>query len=492
MTLRDVPLLALVIAATVVGAVVTRFVPDDRKARQVAIGSAVTALLLSIVALAVFRGNLIGLELFGSLRALPLVRIRLGLGVDGFSLGLVVLACALSTAVLVAAPRKALARGSIVAVLMTTSASVATVCSTDLVVIAALYLASIMPTHDVLSLSTRDERALVAFRALLFLGALPLIALVVVVGYLGFERGSATPFELSEAIAAGLPPGLETPLFVATCVTALARMGVVPLHAWLPSMLERAPIGVAVVLANVHLGLFLLARIAIPLCPTAATQLLPALAVLGLVSAIYGALLAFPQTLLTRAIGYLMTSHAGYMLMGIATSNEESVHGAMLQSIAISTSTTGLLLVIAAIEARTGTTDLRKLGGLFRNAPRMAAAFLIFLLASIGFPGTLSFVSEDLLLHGALETHVGVAMLFLFATALNGITLLRAFHRTFFGPLSETNATIGDMLLRERAIAMTLIGLLFFFGVAPGPLIELRREPVRRLVPEAEHPQIPE
>jgi len=147
---------------------------------------------------------------------------------------------------------------------------------------------------------------------------------------------------------------------------------------------------------------------------------------------------------------------------------------------------TGLMRVVRAIEARTGTADMTRLGGLVRRGPRMAALFFLLGVASLGFPGSMSFVGEDLLLHGILGAHPLVALPLLLTTALNGITFLRAFQRTFLGTPAHGHAsvldTVEDLLPRERLAALALCVLAFLGGLFPGPLLRLREHEVSALV----------
>ncbi|MFY0579839.1 complex I subunit 4 family protein [Cystobacter fuscus] len=223
-------------------------------------------------------------------------------------------------------------------------------------------------------------------------------------------------------------------MFALLMLTVCVRMAVVPFHSWLPVLMARGPFGVGLLLVNAHAGLYLLVRVVMPLLPGEWSRGGVALGTLGLCAALYGSVLALAQTDLRRVVGFLLASQSGLMLAGLAIGNTQSISGALIQSVAAGIALTGLDLVVRAIEARTGTTDMTRLGGLVRRGPRLAAFFFLMGFGSLGFPGTLSFVGEDLLLHGILDTHPLVALPLLLTTAINGVTFLRAFQRTFLGP----------------------------------------------------------
>jgi NADH-quinone oxidoreductase subunit M len=263
---------------------------------------------------------------------------------------------------------------------------------------------------------------------------------------------------------------------VLVLLAALIRMGVFPLHAWVPFIIERGPMPLVLVGIVTPIGSFLIARVGLPLFPdqVGVSTLLP----LGVLTAIYGALLAVGQHDLRRMLGFILVSQSGFVLTGIASLNEQSVAGSLLQAMATVVACSGLLLVASAVEARAGTVDMRRLGGLVRRAPRMASVFLLLSFAAVGFPGTVTFVSEDLLVQGLLRSHGLLAGTLLLVTAVNGVTLIRAFKRTFLGPASRHADDLGsfeDVLPRERWVSMTIVVALLAGGFAAAPLLAVRQ-----------------
>ena len=232
------------------------------------------------------------------------------------------------------------------------------------------------------------------------------------------------------------------------------------------------------------IGLFLIARVSTPLFPALCAKAMPLILPLALFSSLYGAVLALSQNDLRRLLGYFWISQQGFLLVGMAAWNETSVSGALLHAISSVFCRVGMLLIAGAIAVRTGTTDIRLLGGLISRAPRMATGFLLLSAAAVGFPGTLGFVSEDLLVQGLLLTHGRVAATLLIVTALNAILLYRAYKRTFLGPLSphaQVMRGMEDFLPRERWVSVALVILLLLGGFAPAPLLAVRQSVVSAL-----------
>jgi len=120
---------------------------------------------------------------------------------------------------------------------------------------------------------------------------------------------------------------------------------------------------------------------------------------------------------------------------------------------------------------------LDQLGSLVVNAPGLATGYLLLALATVAFPGTATFMSEDLLVKALLKEHSVVATGLLIATALNGLTLFRTWKRIFLGPPSAhapNLARVADVQPRERWTGAALMFALLVGGLAPTPLLLLR------------------
>lgn len=489
MQVTSLPLLSMLVALPALGAAALSWVRRPDRARQVAVGVTSLTLVLAGVAITLFRSGAPEQQLVDTWGRVPLLGIMLQLGVDGVSVAALSLTALLSVGVVAAGPRQVLDRSTLAVLLLTESATLGFFCAQDLALLSAFWVATLVPAGVLVSRSARaqpESRALRTFRTYMLAGTLPLLLVTGVLGVLGWRSAGQAPFELAGVIARGVPASWQAAIFGLLLLAACVRMAVVPFHLWLPVLMARGPFGLSLLLVNVHAGLFLLVRVVIPLLPEAWVAGGTVLAVVGLFGGLYGAVLALAQVDLRRMVGFLLVSQSGLMLAGLATMNAQSVAGVLLQSVAAGVALTGLKLVVEALGARTGSTDMSRLGGLVRKAPRMAAFFFLLSFASLGFPGTLSFVGEDLLLHGVLEAHPLVALPMLLTTAICAITLFRAFQKTFLGGVSQEQKplldTVEDLLPRERFAALGLFALVFVGGLLPGPLLRMREDAVETMV----------
>lgn len=182
------------------------------------------------------------------------------------------------------------------------------------------------------------------------------------------------------------------------------------------------------------------------------------------------------QTELRRTFAFLGVSQWALVLVGLQSMNLQSVSGAALQITVHGLTLAGLGVLTRSIEIRTGSSDHARLGGLSQASPRMAVLFLLLGCANVGFPPTLGFVGEDLLLHGMLGVHPILAVGLLLATVLNGITVMMAFKRVFLGPWrKELGAleTVRDLLPRERFAVLALTLVVCLAGIYPRYLLSV-------------------
>lgn len=416
--------------------------------------------------------------------AIPGLRARWHLELDGLSAPFLPLAATLAAGVLVAAPRRELDPRSVQSVLVATGCAVGVYCAEDLLLLAVFWVAGLAPgavaLHQAKDAVVRKKLARV-YDVFFVFGAIPIVAAAFVVGWARARAGAALPFDLSEPTP--LPASSATLVFVLISWALLTRKAVAPLHSWLPVMIERGPVGLALLSAGTHLAAFLALRVMVPMLPETSRRFLPVLAVIALVSALYQAVVALSQRDLRRAVGFVITSHLALVLVGIGASGPEGLHGAMLQMLSLGLVSLGLVLTVSWIHARTGTTDLRELRGLAREFPRIAWVFFLLGLASVGAPGSLAWVAEDLLLHSLLVLHPVIAALMMLVVVLNGITILRVFFQAFFGQPRVTVARgVDDLRAREWVVAYAVIAAIALLGVAPQSLIELRRSAIDSLV----------
>ncbi|MFC3980450.1 proton-conducting transporter transmembrane domain-containing protein [Streptosporangium jomthongense] len=250
--------------------------------------------------------------------------------------------------------------------------------------------------------------------------------------------------------------GWRTAGGVLVVLAIMARFAVVPLHSWYPRFVERVPLGVVVVFHTAPLGLFAQLDLPVPLARD--------VALLGGATAVVAALFGVVQGEARRALAFLTMSQTGLVTCGLGGS-PEAVSGAVLTWEASALAVSGLAMTLAALEARRGTLSLRAPSGNFARTPRLAVAFLLCGLATVGFPLSLGFVGGHLLIHGSVTGSPVVWLALAGAVGVNGMTVMRCFFALFAG--SRTHSGERDLVPLETYALTIAIGALLVGGLFP-------------------------
>jgi len=225
-------------------------------------------------------------------------------------------------------------------------------------------------------------------------------------------------------------PALETAGLWLIVIAALVRKGIVPFHAWVPEVFDRGRLGPAILFSAPQLGAYVTVVLIVPL---ASPELLRVIAVLALGTAVYGAALALVQTSARRACGYLFMSQSALVMAGLDCTSVNALAGGLLVWLSAGLAFAGLARCVLVLEARRGRLDLSTYHGGYERMPVLAVTFLAMGLACTGFPGTLGFVGQELLVEGAVDAFPVMGFAVVAASSLTGVAVLRMYFSLFCG-----------------------------------------------------------
>ena len=219
----------------------------------------------------------------------------------------------------------------------------------------------------------------------------------------------------------------------------------------------------------------LVAKLIVPLFPHTARNLFPVLSYLAIATALYVAIRALTENSPRRLLAFVALSQSACILAGLESGTAEGITGALVHWFVVTVSTMGLFGGLRLLEVRFGEnlTASRHLG-LAEHAPRLAVFFIVFGLALVGLPGTLSFCSQDLLIHGTLVSHPQTGLLLPIATAINAVSVFRLFARLFLGRRRTGFTVMADALPRERWILAAGVLFVVLGGLFPNVIVALQ------------------
>jgi NADH-quinone oxidoreductase subunit M len=455
---------AITVAAPLIGSAVTAVGLTRGRPRRLAVAMAFVSLLASLAVTTLWSQTDGAPRLFGD---------RLGGGrfvcIDGITAVLLPYVALVEMAILLVAPRRALEPSAVARLLFGAASTFALFLTSHPLLLVALWCATALPTW----ISVRSTPGGYA-AARVFAIAMSTAVLCMTIGTV------LLVIDPPWAAAAGWV-GSAGGWLVAIAV--MVRKGIFPFHSWYPALFSGATMSTALAATMPQVASYTAVRLLIGHVdhPEGVAAELVVLSQLALVTATYGAALAIVQRDLRSLVGTLAMSQSAMVLAGLAGTLPMELNGAFCVWISSGLALTGIGLVSWALESRAGPIRLDTPQGRFWDAPALAAFFLLFGLAGIGLPGTLSFVADDLIVSGSLDEQLHAGLLVILATVLSGIAMMRGWFHVFGGPV-DSEGTRHAILPRERLALTILLAVLFLLGLWPDPLVRALDRATGRLL----------
>jgi len=336
----------------------------------------------------------------------------------------------------------------------------------------------LIPMYFLIALWGHERRVYAATKFFLFTQLSSLLMLIAILGLyvLHHTATGMWTFDYPALIGTPLPPNTAMFLMLGFFVAFAVKLPVFPLHTWLPDAHTEASTAGSIVLAGLLLktGGYGMLRFVVPLFPEAAHRFAPVAMVLAVIGIVYGALMALGQSDLKRLVAYTSVSHLGFVLLGIFAWNSLALQGAVVAMLAHGFSTGALFALVGALQERTHTREMDRLGGLWAVVPRLSGAALFFALASMGLPGLGDFIGEFLVLLGTYREHLGVTIVAVIGILASTFYALQLVQRAFHGP-NARHWSIRDLLPREILMLAPMMLILLWLGLWPQPVLDTFR-----------------
>ena len=274
-------------------------------------------------------------------------------------------------------------------------------------------------------------------------------------------------------------------LWLAFFASFAVKIPMWPFHTWLPDAHVEAPTAGSVILAGVLLkmGGYGFIRFSLGMLPEASEYFSPLVMTLSIVAVVYTSLVALAQTDIKKLIAYSSVAHMGLVTIGIFIVNAQGLEGAMIQMISHGVVSGALFLCVGVIYDRMHTRDINFYGGLVNRMPIYATVFMIFMLGSVGLPGTSGFIGEFLVIVGAFKYSSIVVIGSATGIVLSAVYMLYLYKRIIFGEMSnEKLSEILDLNNREKIILIPLAIAVIFIGIFPNIFIEPMRLPLESII----------
>jgi len=426
------------------------------------------------------------------------------LGVDGFSVPLILLTTFFGVLVVIAGWEiiKDKVHQYMASFLVMEGLMVGVFSALDAMLFYVFFEAMLIPMFLVIGIwgGPRRVYATIKFFLYTFLGS---VFMLVGLIYLYIQTDTWAILEWHQA---PLALNVQKWLFLGFLAAFSVKIPMWPVHTWLPDAHVEAPTGGSVVLAAIMLkiGGYGFIRFSLPITPDASAALDWLVITLSLIAVVYIGFVALVQTDMKKLIAYSSISHMGFVTLGLFIAfavfrNSESgrgaalgVEGAMVQMISHGFVSGAMFLCVGVLYDRLHSRLIADYGGVANTMPWFATLAVLFFMANSGLPGTSGFVGEFMVILAAFQANFWYAFLAAVTLILGAAYSLWLVKRVIFGEVGSTDvANLEDINGREALVLVTIAVAVLLVGLWPAPLVDMMSASVDQLLQHIQQTKIP-
>lgn len=500
------PVLSLLIWLPILGGGVVAALGNQRAAqsRLLSLLVAGATFLLSLDLFSEFNRDSAAMQFVESQPWIATFDINYHLGVDGFSVPLILLTTFFGVLVVLSAwdVIKQRVNQYMAAFLVMEGLMVGVFAALDGFLFYIFFEAMLIPMFLVIGMwgGPRRVYATIKFFLYTFLGSVfMLIGLI----YLYMQSGS---WAILDWHAYPLSLLAQTWLFLGFLAAFSVKIPMWPVHTWLPDAHVEAPTGGSVILAAIMLkiGGYGFIRFSLPITPDASQALDWLIILLSLIAVVYIGFVALVQQDMKKLIAYSSISHMGFVTLGLfiafaifqngpeARGAALGVEGAMVQMISHGFISGALFLCVGVLYDRMHSRMIRDYGGVVNTMPWFAMFAVFFFMANAGLPGTSGFVGEFMVILAAFQANFWYAFLAAITLILGAAYSLWLVKRVIFGEVGNKEvAELQDINARETLILGILAAAVLLVGLWPAPLVDLMHSSVAELLAHISQSKLP-
>ena len=337
--------------------------------------------------------------------------IKFKFGIDGISILFIVLTAFITPVCIISciSSIKKRLKEFLIAILVLETFMIGVFCSLDLVIFYLFFEAGLIPMFLIIGIWGGPKRVYAAFKFFLFtlLGSVLMLVAIISIYWITGTTDVVQIYEIK------IPVEFQYLLWLAFFSSFAVKMPMWPVHTWLPDAHVEAPTAGSVILAAILLKMagYGFLRFSIGMFPIASEYFIPLIYTLSIIAIIYTSLVALMQEDMKKLIAYSSVAHMGFVTLGIFTFTKQGIEGSIFQMLSHGIISAALFLCVGVLYDRVHSRLINSYGGIVNILPKYAFVFAIFMLGSLGLPGTSGFIGEILVLIGTFQKSFLAAIL---------------------------------------------------------------------------------
>jgi len=485
------PILSILIFLPAVTAILIFFLINGQKENSykklyfISILSSILTFVLSLYLLRDFDKNAVGFQFIEKFSLVQNYNINYSLGIDGISLTMIILTTFLIPICLLTSINsvKNRVKEYVIFFLILETVIIGSFASLDLVLFYVFFETILIPMFLIIGIWGGKQRNYAAYKFFLYTlfgSVLFLTALVYIISHY-----ATTSIVDLDKILPGTDLSIQKWLWIAFFVSFAIKIPMFPFHTWLPDAHVQAPTAGSVILAGVliKLGAYGFLRFSLPFFPGASQYFAQFVFILSVIAIIYTSIVALMQEDIKKMIAYSSVAHMGFITMGIFAFNMQAVQGAIVQMISHGLVSSALFLCVGVVYDRMHTRQIVDYGGLANKMPYYALFFMIFMLGSVGLPGTSGFVGEFLTIIGTFQVNKLIAVLAATGVVLGACYMLWLYARVIFGAIENPKLeSIKDVNCIEFISLASISVFVILIGIYPSFILRYLDTPVLQII----------
>jgi NADH-quinone oxidoreductase subunit M len=475
--MENLPILSIMTFLPLVGVALLLLIRGDEAAvaknsRWVALYTSLFTLAFAIYMYVKFDGTTAEFQFVEKVAWLKPLGINYHMGVDGISFFFVLLSAFLTPVCIISAWESVTkrVREYMIAFLVLECFMIGTFCALDSILFYVFFEGVLLPMFIIIGVWGGARRVYASYKFFLYtlLGSVLMLIAVLVL----YNQTGTT--DIPTLMANPVAPNIQFWLWIAFFASFAVKLPMWPVHTWLPDAHVEAPTAGSVILAGVLLkmGGYGLLRFSLPIMPDASAFFGPFVLWIGVIAIIYTSLVALVQEDMKKLVAYSSVAHMGYVNIGVFTGTIQGIEGGIFQMISHALISGALFLCVGVLYDRLHTREISRYGGIVNNMPVFAFIMMIFMLGSVGLPGTSGFIGEFLTLLGAFQINTLATLFASTGLVLGAAYMLLLYRRVVLGPAVNQDAIeMHDVNKREMLLLFPIAGMVMWLGIWPATVM---------------------